>query len=104
MRSPVRGERAGIVGLLTALAVATGMLENLLPSLFLPGVRLGFENVFVVTALYLFRPGVAVLVVLCRVFLTLLFTGNVFAFLCSLAVGLISARLISRLQEAGYAS
>ncbi len=98
MRPPIRGGRAGIVGLLTALAFATGMLENLLPSQPLPGVRLGFANIFVVTALYLLGARAALLVVLCRVLLTLLFTGNVFAFLCSLGGGLIAVGSMATLR------
>jgi heptaprenyl diphosphate synthase len=90
MRSPIEFGRTGVVALLVALAFATGMLENLLPALPLPGVRIGLANIFVVTALCLFGARAALLVVVSRVLLTLLFTGNLFAFLCSFFGGLLA--------------
>ena len=52
-RSPAR--RAALYGLLVAAAFIFGYLESLLPSVGVPGIKLGLANLVTVAALYRLR-------------------------------------------------
>ena len=83
-----------ITGLLAAFALVFNIFEGNLP-MPLPGIKLGAANVFSLVALVLLGVKEAFAVTLIRVFLAWVMTGNWFAFLCSLAGGLMSASVMS---------
>ena len=83
-----------ITGLLAAFALVFNIFEGYLP-MPLPGIKLGAANVFSLVALVLLGIKEAFAVTLIRVFLAWVMTGNWFAFLCSLAGGLMSAAVMS---------
>lgn len=77
---------------LTRLAMLTGValvifgVELQIPNPFpIPGIKLGLANVVTVYALYRYRPGEVVMVVLARVLLASAFGGNGMALLYSLS-------------------
>lgn len=72
------------VSLCAALALISGLLENKFPLPF-PGMRLGIANIFVLVALVTFGAREAAMVASLKIALALVFTGNHFAFACSLA-------------------
>lgn len=78
-----------LTGLLVALAIVFNIIEGTLP-LPLPGVKLGAANVFALVALVLLGPREAFAVTLLRVVLAWLIMGSWFAFLCSMAGGLLA--------------
>ena len=82
-----------LTALLTSLALAFNIAEGLLP-LPLPGVKLGAANVFALVALVLMGPRSAFSVTLLRVLLAWLVSANWFAFLCSLAGGLLATAVM----------
>jgi heptaprenyl diphosphate synthase len=81
--------RVIVTGLLTALALVFNIVEGTMP-LPLPGIKLGAANVFSLVALVLLGVREAFAVTLLRVCLAWLVTGNWFAFLCSMAGGLLA--------------
>lgn len=83
-----------MTGSLAAFALVFNMFEGTLP-MPLPGIKLGAANVFSLVALALMGVKEAFAVTLIRVFLAWIMTGNWFAFLCSLAGGLLSAAVMS---------
>jgi heptaprenyl diphosphate synthase len=83
-----------ITGSLAAFALVFNIFEGSLP-MPLPGIKLGTANVFSLLALVLLGVKEAFAVTLIRVFLAWVMTGNWFAFVCSLAGGLMSAAVMS---------
>ncbi len=71
------------------LAAITGILEGILGfDAFLPGVRFGFANIFIMAAFVLYGTRFALSVMLLRIGLVFLFTGNVTALLLSFCGGI----------------
>lgn len=91
--SPAR--RAALLGILCALAATLSFLEGLLPSLPVPGARLGLSNV--VTMFALSAPGLglpaALVVSLAKALFALLRGGT--AFFMSLSGGLLSTLVMA---------
>jgi len=83
------------LGLFAALAVALHTMEALLPSP-APWFRLGFANIFTLTALFLFGARAAWSVALTRIGVGSLFLGTLFApgFFLSLAGGVLATLLM----------
>lgn len=79
------------LALLTAVSLILFVLENQIPApVPVPGVKLGLGNVIVVTVLFLYGPWEALAVLVCKVFLSALLTGNLGALAYSAAGGLLS--------------
>ena len=70
------------IAMLSATALIFGYIESLLPSLFLPGVKLGISNIVLLFALYKLDKTSAFFIMLVKVCVSsLLFSGmNVFLF------------------------
>lgn len=74
--------------LLTALALIIFVVELQIPSLTpIPGIKLGLANIVTVFAVYRYRAGEAALMLLARIILGSLFSGNMMAIMYSLAGG-----------------
>ena len=73
--------------LLTAVALTIFMVELLIPSVGIPGVKLGLANIVTVAAAFLISPWDAGAILLCRVLLAGLFSGQVMALWYALAGG-----------------
>ena len=81
-------KRLGELALLTAAALIIFVVELQLPSLTpIPGIKLGLANVITVFAVYRYKAGEAALVLLARIMLGSIFSGNVTAIMYSLAGG-----------------
>lgn len=85
--------RITCVGLLTACALLCAMVESRFPLPF-PGVRLGLSNIFYLIALSLFGATEALCVVILRMVLVFLLSGNIFSLACT-AGGLLFAMPIA---------
>ena len=79
-----------LLGLLTAVALILGWFESMLPSLAVPGIKLGISNIVLLYAIYMMRPREAFVLMLLKVFLSGFLFGGVTAILYSLAGGLFS--------------
>ena len=88
-------------GLLTALALVLSYLESLVPSLGVPGVKLGLPNIAIVFALYRLGWRDACIISLVRVFLVFLLFGNGAALAYSIAGAALSLSLMGLLKKTG---
>ena len=80
-----------ILALLTSVSLILFVLENQIPApLPVPGVKLGLGNVIVVTVLFLYGPKEALALLVCKILLSALLTGNLGALAYSAAGGLLS--------------
>lgn len=76
--------------LLTAIALTIFMLEAQIPPLVpIPGVKLGLANIVTVFALFTYGSRDALMILLVRVFLGSVFSGQMTTFFYSLAGGLL---------------
>lgn len=79
------------LALLAAIALGLYVLEAQLPGpIPIPGVKLGLSNIVTVYAVFLFGPWEALGILLVRVLLGSMFTGQMMALAYSLAGGLLS--------------
>lgn len=81
-----------LCAVLTALALGLSTLENLFPVTLLiplPGVKLGLANIVTVYTVFALGAGDALLVLICRVFLGAVFSGQMMTLLYSLGGGLL---------------
>ncbi len=78
------------MGLLTALALIIFTLEAQIPApVPIPGVKLGLANIITVYAMFCLGPRDTLLILVCRIFLGSVFTGQMMAFAYSLSGGLL---------------
>ena len=83
-------KKIAVLALLTGLALVTFLIENLFPSMIIPGARPGLANIFSLAALIIYSPVEAFIVVAVRTLLGALFAGNVSALLYSFTGGVVS--------------
>lgn len=94
------------MALLTAIALIIFMVEAQLPPLTpIPGIKLGLANVVTVYAIFTLSAGDTLLILLCRIFLGSVFSGQMMTFFYSLGGGLLCwlamlllRRLVTRRQ------
>ena len=76
--------------LLTAIALTIFMIELYIPALVpIPGVKLGLANIVTVFALFVYTPKDALMILLVRVFLGAVFSGQISTLMYSMAGGLL---------------
>ena len=78
------------MGLLTALALIIFTVEAQIPPLVpVPGVKLGLANIITVYAIFCLGPRDTLMILLCRVFLGSVFSGQMMTLAYSLSGGLL---------------
>ena len=83
--------RITIGGIFTAMALALGFFESLIPVNFgIPGVKMGLANIVTLTALFTLGPLAALAIQICRIFLSAFMFGNMAGLLYSLSGGMLS--------------
>lgn len=82
--------KIALCGILSTLATIAFVIENLFPPLFLPGAKIGVSNIFILFALISLGGGYAFFVLIAKVMLGSLFSGNVSAIIYSLPAGVIA--------------
>lgn len=75
---------------LSALSILAFMLESLFPPLFVPGARMGLSNIFILLSAIVLGYGYGYTVLILKIVLGSVFSGNISAMLYSLPAGLIS--------------
>lgn len=76
--------------ILASFALISFVLEGLFPPLFIPGARMGIANIFVLLALVLLNKYYAFAVLIIKIVLGSIFTGNISAMLYSLPAGILA--------------
>ena len=76
------------LALLTAIALTIFMVEAQLPVLPIPGAKLGLANIVTVYTMFVMGPSEALMVLVGRVFLGSVFSGQMLTFLYSMGGGL----------------
>lgn len=88
-----------MTALLTAAALIIYLVEVNIPSLTpIPGIKLGLANIVSIFALYITGPYNALCVLLARIFLGSIFSGQVIAMIYSLSGGLLSFSIIALIR------
>lgn len=86
--------------LLTAIALTIFMIELQIPALVpIPGVKLGLANIVTVFALFVYTPKDALSILLVRVFLGAVFSGQISTLLYSAAGGLLCFAVLVLLRK-----
>ena len=93
MLTPKRTDRVGRLtrmALLCAIALTIFMAEAQLPNpIPIPGVKLGLANIVTVYAMFVLGPGDTLMILITRVFLGSIFSGQMMTLFYSLAGGLL---------------
>lgn len=91
-------KRLCTLAVLTAMALIMFMIENLFPSMLVPGAKMGLSNIFTLLAVIMLSPLEALALVVIRTVLGSLFT-NVATLMYSLSAGLVSVVLTAFMVE-----
>ncbi|NLV59728.1 MAG: Gx transporter family protein [Clostridiales bacterium] len=87
-------------GLLTALMLALGYVESLMPiSVGIPGIKLGLSNSLLIFAIYMLGAKVSLVLMVLKVVLSGLLFGGVSAMAFSLAGGVVSVLVMILLKR-----
>ncbi len=92
-------KRFVLLAMLTAVALILSYVESLLPSVGIPGVKMGLANIAVIFALFRFGWKEAAALSLVRVVLVSLLFGSVGAMLYSLAGAVLSLAVMALLRR-----
>ncbi len=92
-------KRLVLLAMLTAVAMILSYVESLLPSVGIPGVKMGLANIAVIFALFRFGWKEAAALSLVRVMLVSLLFGSVGAMLYSLAGAVLSLAVMALLRR-----
>ena len=95
-------KRIATLAVLTAMGLIMFMVESLFPPLILPGAKMGLSNIFSMLAVFLLGPIDAFVLVVVRVVLGSMFTGNMSTLMYSLSSGVVSVVTSSVLVELVY--
>ena len=96
--------KIALFAILTALALSLSLLEQMIPLGLIvpvPGIRLGLSNIITMFAIFYLGAVPAILILLCRIFLLLLLSGNVSSFFLSFC-GSLLALLVMLLLKRWY--
>ena len=92
-------KRLVLLAMLTAVAMILSYVESLLPSVGIPGIKMGLANIAVIFALFRFGWKEAAALSLVRVVLVSLLFGSVGAMLYSLAGAVLSLAVMALLRR-----
>lgn len=92
-------KRLVLLAMLTAVAMILSYVESLLPSVGIPGVKMGLANIAVIFALFRFGWKEAAALSLVRVVLVSLLFGSVGAMLYSLAGAVLSLAVMALMRR-----
>ena len=95
----MKTKKITVLALLTTAAMILSYLESLLPSIAVPGVKMGLANIAVILALYRLGWKEALSISLVRVFMVSMLFGSMGALLYSLAGAALSLRVMALLKH-----
>lgn len=97
-------KKLAVTSMLIAVALILSYVESMLPSFFVPGVKLGLANVAVVFALFACGKGSAAFVSLVRVLAVGVLFGSAASFIYSLSGAILSLFVMMILRKTGVFS
>jgi len=92
-------KRIAFTGVLTGLALITYILESLLPSIYLPGAKIGLSNIFTMIAVIVAGLPEGLMLTIVRTVLGCIITGNVSAIIYSCPAGIVATVTIYALYR-----
>lgn len=92
-------KKISLLALFTAFAVILGYVESFIPSIGIPGVKLGLANLAVLLALYYLGVFEGITVSMVRILIIGMFFGNLFSILFSVAGALISYLIMVAIKK-----
>lgn len=95
-------KRVATLAVLCAMGLIMFMVESLFPPLILPGAKMGLSNIFSLLTLFLLGPTEAFVLVIIRVVLGSMFTGNMSTLMYSLSAGVVSVAVSALLVQFVY--
>lgn len=95
-------KKIATLSVLTGLSLVTFIIEGLFPPLGIPGAKMGLSNIFSLTALIIYSPWEAFVVVAVRTLLGAIYAGNVSALMYSFTGGVVSMAVSSLLIYTAY--
>lgn len=93
-------KKIALLGMLTGLALISYILESMLPSIYLPGAKIGISNVFSLLTAIVFGLPEALILTIVRTTLGSLVTGSLSALVYSLPAGIIAVTVSYLLYRA----
>ena len=92
----MKTHKIALLGVLTSAAIVVSILESFIPSIGIPGVKLGLANILILITLYELGVWEAIVVNTLRVVITGLLRGTIFTmgFYMSLAGAFLSLGII----------
>lgn len=97
-------KKVSLLALFTAFAVVLGYVESFIPSIGIPGVKLGLANLAVLLSLYFLGTYQGIVISLIRILIIGMFFGNLFSILFSIAGAVISYSVMVILKKTGKVS
>jgi heptaprenyl diphosphate synthase len=86
----MKTKKLTLLALFTAIALVISLIETALPVLVpIPGIKLGLSNIITLIMLLSFKPSETFFVLISRILLTSIFSGQMTSFLYSLAGGIL---------------
>ena len=84
--------RIALISVMTALAIALGVVESFIPSVGIPGVKFGLANILILLAMYELNVLDAAIISIIKIFIVSLIRGTIFTmgFYMSLVGGILS--------------
>ncbi len=95
----MKASKVALYGILIALAMALSYLEAQIPTVAVPGVKLGLTNVVVIFALYKMDYKSAILINMLRILLVGFMFGSAYSIIYSLAGGVLSGMVMILLKS-----
>lgn len=92
-------KKISLLALFTAFAVILGYVESFIPSIGIPGVKLGLANLAVLLSLYYLGVFEGITVSIVRILIIGMFFGNLFSILFSVAGALISYLIMVAIKK-----
>lgn len=97
-------KKISVAGLFTAFAVVLSYVETFIPSIGIPGVKLGLANFAILIALYYLGYRFAITINIVRIIIIGFFFGNLFSICFSIAGAVISFIAMSIAKASGKLS
>ncbi len=97
-------KKISLLALFTAFAVVLGYVESFIPSLGIPGAKLGLANLAVMLTMYMLGTYQGLIVSIIRILIIGMYFGNLFSILFSIAGAVISYVVMVLLKKTNILS
>ena len=91
--------KISVIALFSAFAILASYIETFIPSIGIPGVKLGLANIAVVLALFILDPESAIIINVVRIVIVGLLFGNMFSIAFALAGAFVSITVMIILKR-----